>query len=117
MIHLQYRQHVLYPISQAFFDEIGVENVKSAGIDQLWYNGPYILTEFIQGNTKTLTKNEKYWDKDCKLFNTVTVKLIEDTTVGYSLYETGEIDNIDLSEANLRTIYDDESNKRLCMIT
>lgn len=101
----------LYPISQAFFDEIGVENVKSAGIDQLWYNGPYILTEFIQGNTKTLTKNEKYWDKDCKLFDTVTVKLIEDTTVGYSLYETGEIDNIDLSEANLRTIYEDESNK------
>lgn len=101
----------LYPISQAFFDEIGVENVKSAGIDQLWYNGPYILTEFIQGNTKTLTKNEKYWDKDCKLFDTVTVKLIEDTTVGYSLYETGEIDNIDLLEANLRTIYEDESNK------
>ena len=101
----------LYPISQAFFDEIGVENVKSAGIDQLWYNGPYILTEFIQGNTKTLTKNEKYWDKDCKLFDTVTVKLIEDTTVGFSLYETGEIDNIDLSEANLRTIYEDENNK------
>ena len=101
----------LYPISQAFFDEIGVENVKSAGIDELWYNGPYILTEFIQGNTKTLTKNEKYWDKDCKLFDTVTVKLIEDTTVGFSLYETGEIDNIDLSEANLRTIYEDENNK------
>lgn len=101
----------LYPISQGFIDEVGVENVKSAGIEDLWYNGPYTLTEFIQGNSKTLTKNEKYWDKDCKLFDTVTIKLIEDTTVGYSLYETGEIDNIDLSEANLRTIYEDESNQ------
>ena len=101
----------LYPISQGFIDEVGVENVKSVGIDKLWYNGPYILTEFIQGNTKTLTKNESYWDKDCKLFDTVTIKLIEDLTVGYSLYDTGEIDTIDLAEANLRAIYEDENNQ------
>lgn len=101
----------LYPISQGFIDEVGVENVKSVGIDKLWYNGPYILTEFIQGNTKTLTKNESYWDKDCKLFDTVTIKLVEDVTVGYSLYDTGEIDTIDLAEANLRAIYEDENNQ------
>ena len=53
------------PDFSGFIDEVGVENVKSVGIDKLWYNGPYILTEFIQGNTKTLTKNESYWDKDC----------------------------------------------------
>lgn len=101
----------LYPMAQGFVDEVGVENVLSTGIDGLWYNGPYTLTEYIQGNSKTLTKNPLYWDTDCKLFDTVTIRIIDDTTVGYQLYETGEIDHIDLSEATLRTIYDDEDNQ------
>ena len=100
----------LYPLSQGFVDEVGAENVLSTGIEGLWYNGPYTLTEYIQGNTKTLTKNPLYWDTDCKLFDTVTVRIIEDTTVGYSLYENGELDHIDLSEATLRQIYEDESH-------
>lgn len=100
----------LYPLAQGFVDEVGVENVKSTGIEGLWYNGPYTLTEYIQGNTKTLTQNPLYWDKDCKLFDTVTIRIVDDVTVGYSLYEAGEIDHIDLGEANLRTIYEDESN-------
>ena len=47
----------LYPLAQGFVDEVGVENVKSTGIEGLWYNGPYTLTEYIQGNTKTLDRN------------------------------------------------------------
>lgn len=101
----------LYPLSAAFVEEVGVENVLSTGIDGLWYNGPYTLTEYIQGNTKTLTKNPSYWDTDCTLFDTVTIRIIEDTTVGFQLYQNGEIDHIDLSEANLRTIWEDESNQ------
>ncbi len=101
----------LYPVSAAFIEEVGVDNVLSTGIDGLWYNGPYTLTEFIQNNSKTLTQNPLYWDQDCSLFDTVTIRIIEDLTVGYQLYENGEIDHIDLAEANLRQIYDDESNK------
>lgn len=101
----------LYPLSQAFVDEVGVDKVLETGIEGLWYNGPYTLTEYIQGNSKTLTRNPLYWDTECKLFDTVTIKIIEDLSVGYQLYETGELDHIDLSEANLRTIYDDEDNQ------
>lgn len=101
----------LYPLAQGFVDEVGVDKVLETGIEGLWYNGPYTLTEYIQGNSKTLTKNPLYWDTDCKLFDTVTIKIVEDLTVGYQLYETGELDHIDLSEANLRTIYDDEDNQ------
>lgn len=101
----------LYPMSAAFVAEVGVENVLGSSNETIWYNGPYTLTEFIQGNTKTLTKNPTYWDKDCSLFDTVTIRIIEDTTVGFQLYQNGELDHIDLSEANLRTIYDDESNE------
>lgn len=101
----------LFPVSAKFIEEVGVENVLSTGIEGLWYNGPYTLTEYIQNNSKTLTKNPLYWDTECGRFETVTIKIVEDLSVGYQLYETGELDHIDLSEANLRTIYDDENNK------
>ena len=101
----------LYPMPTGFVEEVGVDKVLSTGIDGLWYNGPYTFTEYIQGNTKTLTQNPLYWDEDCTLFDTVTIRIIEDTSVGFQLYKNGEIDHIDLSEANLRTIYEDESNE------
>lgn len=101
----------LYPLSAAFVAEVGVENVLGSTNETIWYNGPYTLTEFIQGNTKTLTKNPTYWDTECSLFDTVTIRIIEDTTVGFQLYQNGELDHIDLSEANLRTIWEDENNE------
>ncbi len=101
----------LYPLSAAFVAEVGAENVLGSTNETIWYNGPYTLTEFIQGNTKTLTKNPTYWDTECSLFDTVTIRIIEDTTVGFQLYQNGELDHIDLSEANLRTIWEDENNE------
>lgn len=96
----------LYPLSQAWVDEIGVDNVLAATYDKLWYNGAYTLTEWIQNNQKTLTKNPEYWDKDAECFNTVTVRLVEDLNRAYQLYENGELDHTDLSEEALRNIYD-----------
>ena len=101
----------LYPISQAFIDEIGVENMKSVNNETLWYNGPYTITEFVQGNSKVLTRNPAYWDTNCTLFNTVTIKIVDDTTMAYQLFENGEIDNTDLGEATLRQIAEDENHK------
>ena len=96
----------LYPLSQAWVDEVGVENVLSSTYDKLWYNGAYTLTEWIQQNQKTLTKNPEYWDTDAQRFDTVTIRIVEDLTRAYQLYENGELDHTDLSEANLRTIYE-----------
>ena len=101
----------LYPISQALIDELGVDNMIGMTNEQMWYTGPYTITSYINQNEKVLTKNDKYWDTECELFDTVTIKIISDTTVGYQLYENGEIDHIDLSEASLRTIYEDVNHK------
>lgn len=100
----------LYPLSQAYIDEIGVENVTSADNNKMWYTGPYTLTNCILGSEKTLTRNPEYWDTDCTLFETVTIKIVDDTLIAYQLYQNGEIDHVSLSESVLRQIYDDESN-------
>lgn len=101
----------LYPVSQALIDELGVDNMIGMTNENMWYTGPYTITSYINQNEKVLTKNPKYYDTDCELFDTVTIKIISDTTVGYQLYENGEIDHIDLSEATLKEIYNDENHK------
>ena len=100
----------LYPISQAMIDEIGIDGFKAATPENIWYNGAYTCTEYIQQNTKTLTKNPLYWDTEAKLFDSVTVKMVESVDTAYQLYTTGELDHVDLSESNLTTIYNNESD-------
>ena len=100
----------LYPISQAMIDEIGIDGFKAATPENIWYNGAYTCTEYIQQNTKTLTKNPLYWDTEAKLFDSVTIKMVESADTAYQLYTTGELDRVDLSESNLMTIYNNESD-------
>lgn len=101
----------MYPLSQGLVDELGVENVLSMNNKNMWYSGPYTITDFQMNNSKTLTKNPAYWDKNCSLFDTVTILMLEDGNQDDTLFQTGEVDHTSLSESNLRTIYDDPNNK------
>ena len=101
----------LYPAPQALIDKLGVDGFKAVDNTTMWYNGCYTMTTYIQGNQKVLTKNANYWDKDAKLFDTVTIKMVDSTDVAYQLYQTGELHNVALTESNLTTIYNSESNE------
>lgn len=98
------------PIPQGMIDELGVENVLGVTPAQLWYSGPYTMTEFVSGNTKTFTKNPAYFDKEAKLFDTVVIKMIEDGNADDTLFMNGEIDRCELSESRLRIIWEDEDS-------
>lgn len=101
----------LYPAPKALIDELGVDGFRAVEYKQLWYNGPYRMTEYIHQNQKVLTKNDKYWDKDAKLFNTVTIKMVESLDAAFLLYQSGELDTVDLTQANLTTINNDKNNE------
>ena len=101
----------LYPISQSLVDELGVEGTKAMDNKNMWYNGAYTMTDFVHGNEKIFTKNPKYWDTECDRFETVTFKMVESGDVAYQLYETGEIDYVPLTEANVKIISGDENHK------
>ena len=101
----------LYPISQAMIDELGgPDATKAMNNENMWYNGPYTMTSYIQGNEKVFTKNPLYWDTDCTLFDTVTVKLVESNDVAFQLYENNEVDYVQLTESQLTTIARDPSH-------
>ena len=101
----------LYPLEPGLVDELGIDGVKAMNNETMWYNGCYTMTSYIQGNEKTFTKNPTYWDQDCFLFDTVTIKMVESTDVAFQLYQTGEVDYTDLSESNLVTINGNENNE------
>ena len=73
--------------------------------------GAHTMTSFIQNNEKVYTKNPLYWDQDCKLFNTVTVKMVESNEVAFQLYQSGEVDYVSLGEAQINTIAKDPENE------
>ena len=100
----------LYPMAQGMVDELGVEGVQGMNNENMWYNGCYTMTSYIQGNEKVFTKNPKYWDTECKRFDTVTMKMVESNDVAYQLYQSEEIDEVGLTESNVKTISSDENN-------
>ena len=100
----------LYPMSQAMVDELGVDGVRGMNNENMWYNGCYTMTTYVQNNEKIFTKNPTYWDEDAQLFDTVTVKMVESNDVAFQLYQSGELDYVDLTESNLKTISGDENN-------
>ena len=101
----------LYPMSQSMVDELGVDGVKAMNNENMWYNGCYTMTSYVQGNEKVFSKNPTYWDTECTLFDTVTIKMVESNDVAFQLYQSGELDYVDLTESNLKTISSNESNE------
>ena len=100
----------MYPMAQGMVDELGVEGVQGMNNENMWYNGCYLMTSYVQGNEKLFVPNPAYWDSDCKRFDSITVKMVESNDVAYQLYQSGETDYVELSESNVKTISSDENN-------
>lgn len=99
-----------FPLSQGLVDELGVEGVKGMDNTTMWVNGPYIIDEYINNNSKVFVKNPHYWNPDVVSFDEVQVKMVPDTETDDTMFMTGEIDRCTLSESNLRMIYDDPNH-------
>ena len=107
-----------YPASEDLINELGIDGFRSCDYSTMWYNGPYLIEEYIQQNTKSFIPNPNYYAaNDCTRFEHHTITMIPDLSMGLQLYENGEVDNIDLTESNLTTITSDpnnEYNSQLC---
>lgn len=102
----------LFPVPQALIDELGVDGFFGVTNETMWYNGAYLVPEYIQGNSKVFVPNPNYYDADKdSRFNSVTIRIIDDLTVGYQLFDAGEIDEIDLGLSTANTITEDPTHK------
>ena len=100
-----------YPASQALIDELGIETFRGCDNTNMWYCGPYIVEEYIQGNTKSYIPNPHYYNAaNVSRFERMTVTMISDQAIAFQLYQNRELDELELSESTLTTITSDTSN-------
>ena len=101
-----------YPASEDLINELGVDGFRACDYTNMWYNGPYIVEEFISQNTKSYIPNPNYWGADdYARFDRFTVTMISDGTVTFQLYQNRELDEMDCGESTLTTIQSDSSNE------
>ena len=95
-----------YPVAPALIEELGVDGFRSCDNTTMWYNGPYVVEEYIQGNTKSYIPNPNYYDTaNVSRFERFTVTMISDGSISLQL------DEVDLGESNITTIQSDPSNE------
>jgi len=100
--------HCMYPVSQALIDKLGgPEAYLASDNTNMWYNGAYIMTECILGNNKRFEPNPHYYDTECQRFDSITFRYVDSTDTAYTLYQNGEIDEVELTESALKTIAED----------
>ena len=101
-----------YPVAPALIEELGVDGFRSCDNTTMWYNGPYVVEEYIQGNTKSYIPNPNYYEAaNVSRFERFTVTMISDGSISLQLYQNRELDEVDLGESNITTIQSDPSNE------
>ena len=101
-----------YPVAPALIEELGIDGFRSCDNTTMWYNGPYVVEEYIQGNTKSYIPNPNYYDAaNVSRFERFTVTMISDGSISLQLYQNSELDEVDLGESSITTIQSDPSNE------
>ena len=92
-----------YRFGYGYFSGIYPREVVEAGASN-WKNvtgtGPYMLTDFVSGNSNVYTKNADYWDKDkiggqeykLPFIDKITYRTIKDEATFVTALRTGKLD-------------------------
>lgn len=100
-----------YPLAKGQLDEVGTKGYKSVSPFELWYCGPYVVSEFIEDNSKTIVPNPTYWDDSALLFDSITFLKTESQDTAWELFQLGEVNVAgNLSAATITQIANDPTN-------
>lgn len=78
---------------QADVDSMGQEDALAKWIRNPIGSGPYELTEWVDGDHITLTRNDNYWDKDnLPYYKTIQYSFISDISARATALESGTVD-------------------------
>ncbi|MGM0445926.1 MAG: ABC transporter substrate-binding protein [Bacillota bacterium] len=76
--------------------------------DKMMGTGPFVLTEWVNGDRVVLKRNENYWRKPAN-FKTVIIKNIDEPTTRILLLKRGDADSIALDYQYFNQIEGDEN--------
>ncbi len=91
---------VYFPIREDFFNS--TNGRYGADADQLLYNGPYMVTEWVHSSSMRWEKNPHYWNDERGLLDAINVAYItQDVNAKLNLFKDGQIVDTHLSPAML----------------
>ena len=100
------------PVYGPFLEECG----SKFGTDNstLLYCGAFILSTYQPQQQRVLTKNPTYWDKDNVFLDAIQMTYnAEASSIAVSMYQSGEVDQADISSDLLSAMMADDSTKNL----
>lgn len=80
------------PQNQKFVESQGDQYGLEA--ENVLYDGPFVLSEWKHAESFTLTKNDKYWDKETVKLSEIKYNVVKDTSSAVNLYANGDIDKV-----------------------
>lgn len=96
-----------FPLYESFVEEEGEQYGTEA--DKLLSNGAFILDSWNHDEGWVLKKNEDYWDADTVNLDEINVNVVKETTTAVNLWETEELDRIELSSSYVDEYESDDS--------
>lgn len=84
-----------YPLNEAFVTEKGADYAQSP--EGLLANGPFKMTEWTQGHSFKVEKNETYYDKDKVELAGIEYKIMKDSQTAALEFESGNLDVVRLA--------------------
>ncbi len=98
-----------YPLSPEYAETHTPEEYRGCDPDTMWYCGPYILTEYINGSEKVFEPNTSWFEYgEHKQFNTMTQRVVDSSDSAFTLYQSGDLDQVDLTESAVAAITEDD---------
>lgn len=96
-----------FPLYESFVEDAGEQYGTEA--DKVLFNGAFVLDSWKHDQGWVLKKNEDYWDADSVKLDEVNVNVVKESSTAVNLWETDELDRVELSSSYVDEYQDDES--------
>jgi oligopeptide transport system substrate-binding protein len=91
-----------FPVREDFHRSLGERY--GAEAQNLLYNGPFMLTQWVHGASLRLQKNPQYWNASTIALDAIDIPYITpDDSSRFNLFKDGKIDLVHLSKNTLQT--------------
>lgn len=87
------------PQNQKFVEAQGDEF--GTTVESTLYNGPFVMSEWKIEDQYSFSKNPTYWDASTVKLDKVNTKIVKDANAALNLYETDQIDRVNISSENV----------------
>lgn len=96
-----------FPLYESFVEDEGEQYGTEA--DKVLFNGAFVLDSWEHDQGWVLKKNEDYWDAETVNIDKINVNIVKEASTGVNLWETDELDRVELSSSYVDEYESDDS--------